>query len=75
VTRPVHGKWRGCQKHLSVAKVCKSTLSDFSALADPQRLEPIIFTARSVLRQCLGKYIARRCAAEEKGIRGVMYLG
>jgi hypothetical protein len=30
------------QKHLNVAKVCKSTLSDFNKLVDPDRLLPII---------------------------------
>lgn len=40
---------RQAQKHLSVAKVCKSTLSDFNALSDPQRLEPILGALRSQL--------------------------
>lgn len=34
-TRQVH-------KHLSLRRICKSTLSDFHQLADPQRLEPLL---------------------------------
>jgi Transposase DDE domain len=30
------------QKHLSIPKLCKSTLSDFNKLADPSRLQPIL---------------------------------
>ena len=30
------------QKHLSITKICKSTLSDFNKLVDPERLRPII---------------------------------
>ncbi len=30
------------QRHLSVSKLCKSTLSDFNQLADPTRLRPIL---------------------------------
>jgi len=30
------------QRHLSVRKICKSTLSDFNALADPERLQPLV---------------------------------
>ncbi len=33
---------RQAQKHLSTPKICKSTLSDFNALADPERLQPVI---------------------------------
>jgi Transposase DDE domain len=33
---------RQAQKHLSLAKLCKSTLSDFNKLADPTRLQPIL---------------------------------
>lgn len=40
---------RQLQKHLSVRQICKSTLSDFNKLADPQRLEPIILALRSRL--------------------------
>jgi hypothetical protein len=37
------------QKHLSVRKICKSTLSDFNQLADPERLEPILGALRQQL--------------------------
>jgi hypothetical protein len=30
------------QRHLSIPKLCRSTLSDFNKLADPTRLQPII---------------------------------
>jgi Transposase DDE domain len=33
---------RQAQRHLSIPKLCKSTLSDFNQLADPTRLQPII---------------------------------
>jgi hypothetical protein len=42
------------QKHLSVPKICRSTLSDFQKVADPERLGPILQTLRSEL--------ARKCA-------------
>lgn len=37
------------QKHLSVRKICKSTLSDFNKLVDPERLVPIITALREQL--------------------------
>lgn len=37
---------RQAQKHLSIRKLCKSTLSDFHRLADPQRLQPLIESLR-----------------------------
>ena len=33
---------RQAQKHLTLGKLCKSTLSDFNKLADPNRLQPIL---------------------------------
>jgi hypothetical protein len=33
---------RQAQKHLTIRKLCKSTLSDFNKLADPARLQPIL---------------------------------
>jgi hypothetical protein len=33
---------RQAQKHLTIGKLCKSTLSDFNQLADPTRLQPIL---------------------------------
>lgn len=35
------------QKHLSINKICKSTLSDFNKLVDPERLVPIIHALRA----------------------------
>jgi hypothetical protein len=44
---------RQAQKHLSVPKISRSTLSDFQRIADPERLGPIIETLRSELaRKC-----------------------
>jgi len=37
------------QRHLSIRKICKSTLSDFNHLVDPSRLEPILSVLRSKL--------------------------
>ena len=37
------------RKHLSIGKICKSTLCDFNKLADPQRLEPILHALRGQL--------------------------
>jgi hypothetical protein len=37
------------QKHLSVRQICKSTLSDFNQLVDPERLVPIVQALRSQL--------------------------
>jgi hypothetical protein len=33
---------RQAQQHLTIRKLCKSTLSDFNKLADPTRLQPIL---------------------------------
>jgi hypothetical protein len=33
---------RQAQKHLTIGKLCRSTLSDFNKLADPARLQPIL---------------------------------
>jgi hypothetical protein len=33
---------RQAQKHLTIRKLCRSTLSDFNKLADPARLQPIL---------------------------------
>lgn len=33
---------RQAQKHLTIGRLCKSTLSDFNKLADPARLQPIL---------------------------------
>jgi hypothetical protein len=49
------------QKHLSLRKICKSTLSDFNQLANPERLVPII----AALRSQLGRRPPRLPAAEQ----------
>lgn len=40
---------RQAQKHLTVEKICKSTLSDFNKLIDPGRLVPIVQALRGQL--------------------------
>jgi hypothetical protein len=46
------------QKHLTVRKLCKSTLSDFNKLADPTRLRPILDQLRrDVLKPGQGKAV------------------
>ena len=49
------------QKHLSVDKICKSTLSDFNQFVDPQRLVPIV----EMLRGQLSRKQAGSCHAEQ----------
>lgn len=39
------------QKHLSITKMCRSTLSDFNKLVEPERLMPIIAALRERLDQ------------------------
>jgi hypothetical protein len=39
------------QKHLSIDKICKSTLSDFNRFIDPERLLPIIQALRAELHR------------------------
>jgi len=46
---------RQAQQHLSIRRICKSTLSDFHQLADPTRLEPILTALRGELSR---KHIA-----------------
>jgi hypothetical protein len=47
---------RQAQKHLTIRKLCKSTLSDFNKLADPTRLQPILDQLRrEVLKPGQGK--------------------
>jgi hypothetical protein len=44
------------QRHLSVPKLCKSTLSDFNKLADPTRLQPILdHLRREILKPGRGR--------------------
>jgi len=40
---------RQAQQSLSIRRVCKSTLSDFNAIADPERLQPVIQALRTHL--------------------------
>jgi hypothetical protein len=37
------------QKHVSLRKICRSTLSDFNRLADPERLAPMLDALRAQL--------------------------
>lgn len=37
---------RQAQKHLAVERICKSTLSDFNSIIDPQRLVPVLQALR-----------------------------
>ena len=46
------------QKHLSLRKICKSTLSDFNQLADPSRLQPIL--------EALRKQLVRKQTAQQR---------
>jgi hypothetical protein len=47
---------RQAQKHLTIRKLCKSTLSDFNKIADPARLQPILGQLRrEVLKLGPGK--------------------
>ena len=39
------------QKHLTIRRICKSTLSDFNQLVDPERLTPIIQSLRQDLNR------------------------
>ena len=42
---------RQARKHLTPRKLCRSTLSDFHALCEPSRLQPIVEQLRSALRR------------------------
>lgn len=46
------------QKHLSLRKICKSTLSDFHRLADPERLVPILNALRGELARKQGRQLS-----------------
>jgi hypothetical protein len=52
---------RQAQKHLSTRRICKSTLSDFHKIAEPERLQPII----TELRAALGRKFAGARAPNE----------
>jgi hypothetical protein len=51
---------RQAQRHLSTTKICRSTLSDFNRLVDPERLAPILQSLRP-------RVAAKRTAAAEAG--------
>lgn len=42
---------RQAQKHLTTGKICKSTLSDFNKLVEPERLAPILEALRAQLSE------------------------
>src|SRR5262245_5342349 len=43
---------RQAQRHLSVRKLCKSTLADFQGVADPRLLEPIVARLQAQATAC-----------------------
>lgn len=53
------------QRHLTVRRICRSTLSDFHKLADPQRLQPILTALRSAVTR---KFPASRQPADLTGL-------
>jgi hypothetical protein len=60
------------QKHLSAPKICRSTLSDFQKIADPDRLAPIVLSLRSELaRKCSGGRIPHDLTVLQKTILAV----
>jgi hypothetical protein len=60
------------QKHISIRKICRSTLSDFQRIADPERLQPIVESLRSELaRKCAGGRIPNELNALHKKILAV----
>ena len=48
------------QEHISIEKICKSTLSDFNKLVDPERLQPTL----AALRAQLGRKLAGKPAED-----------
>ena len=60
------------QKCLSIPRLCKSTLSDFNAIADPQRLQPILEALRQQLaRRSLSQPPPKELAAILKQVVAV----
>jgi hypothetical protein len=51
---------RQAQRHLSIPRLCKSTLSDFHRLVDPDRLRPILAALREAVTQ-------KRASAPKEG--------
>ena len=63
---------RQAQKHLTIGKLCKSTLSDFNKLADPTRLQPILdHLRREVLKPGPGSKAAEPLIALHRQILAV----
>ena len=60
-TREDFSQTRQAQQHLSVRKVCRSTLADFLSLADPTRLQPLLDQLRGELAR---KQVVRGDAAD-----------
>jgi hypothetical protein len=44
-------KTKQAQRHLSIRRICRSTLSDFHRIADPERLRPLIVALRAELER------------------------
>jgi Transposase DDE domain len=60
------------QKRISIPKICRSTLSDFQRIADPERLQPIVESLRSELaRKCSGGRLPNDLAMLHKKILAV----
>jgi Transposase DDE domain len=60
------------QKHLSIPKICRSTLSDFNHLADPTRLGPILEALKAELaRKAVGGRLPEDLVALHKQIRAI----
>lgn len=55
------------QEHISIEKVCKSTLSDFNKLVDPERLQPTL----AALREQLGRKLAGK-PAEDRDLQTLL---
>ena len=53
------------QRHLSIRRICRSTLSDFHRIADPQRLRPVIAALRAEL-DC--KVMGQRLPSDLTGV-------
>lgn len=60
------------QKHLSIPKICRSTLADFQRIADPERLQPIVESLRwELARKCTGGRLPKDLTALHKKILAV----
>lgn len=59
------------QKSLSVPRLCKSTLSDFNAACDPERLQPILAALRERIERSSGKRLPKDLAGVVKRVVAV----